>query len=133
MMQVMLINILPKIPDRRNSLELAHTHCGIRPWSGAKQKKFLLLCLSESDENFGGKIPKELISLPENVTSTNEFHYFVEKINVAIPPLAPVPYKRRIYLLYNKCRIEGLSESEFVLKFAKHANGYSISRKYLDP
>ena len=131
MMQVMLINILTKNPDRRNSLELAHTHCGIRPWSGAKQKKFLLLCLSESDEDFGGKIPKELISLPENVTSTNEFHYFVEKINVAIPPLQF--HAKEEYLLYNKCRIEGLSESDFVLKFAKHANGYSISRKFLDP
>jgi hypothetical protein len=89
--------------------------------------------LPETTENFGiatGNIPKEFISLPQDANLSKELQYIARKMNIAIPPLQF--HTKEEYLLYNKCRLEGLCDSDIVVEFAKKSDGRTIFPKLFE-
>jgi len=89
--------------------------------------------VEESNERFGiatGNLPKSLIKLPQNTYLSKELTYLAKKMDVAIPPLQF--HTKEEYYLYRQCRLEGLSDSQIVLKFAECANGRTLFPKLLE-
>lgn len=100
---------------------------------GNSRESFGFMRVEESSERFGiatGNLPKSLIKLPQNTHLSKELSYLAKKMDVAIPPLQF--HTKEEYYLYRQCRLEGLTDSEIVLKFAQCANGRTLFPKLLE-
>jgi hypothetical protein len=101
-------------------------------WSDSSEG-FGLVRLPECTESFGianGNLPKSLIKLPENVNLSRELSYLAKKMDLQIPPLQF--HTKEEYSLYHQSRLQGLNDTEIVVRFAEQSNGTSIFPKLLE-